>query len=181
MLLTARSSDVQGIDPRTCYCDAEPASASTASIRTHADYTSCGLAATPSGSLYIPNPMTGTFDSFGQFTQPWQFNMGLQLHYDFSPRVSGNVTIANLVNQCFGGSSTSWTRQYAQFHHLRLLAERLLYQQLLQRHRVPATARPTASRLNPYFSQPFIPSYGDNNSFNYPLPINLYFQLQLKI
>ena len=30
--------------------------------------------------------------------------------------------------------------------------------------------------LNPYFKQPFVPSYGDDNSFNYPLPLNLYLQ-----
>ena len=65
------------------------------------------------GSLYIPNPATGHFDTFGQFTQPWQFNMGLQMHYDVSPRVSANLTVANLVNECFGGSVTQWSQQFA--------------------------------------------------------------------
>jgi hypothetical protein len=34
---------------------------------------------------------------------------------------------------------------------------------------------------NPYFAQSFAPSYGDTNSFNYPLAMNLYFSVQVKL
>jgi hypothetical protein len=173
-------SDVQGLDPRTC--TATQSSIGIHGVNPHApDYTSCGLAATPSGSLYIPNPTTGTFDSFGQFTQPWQFNMGLQLHYDFSPRVAGNVTIANLVNECFGGSNTTWSRQYAPSSTVCGYSPNVFYDSNFYNGSGPNDKAANGVAFNPYFSQPFTPSYGDNNSFNYPLPINLYFQLQLKI
>ena len=59
----------------------------------------------------FPNPATGTFDSFGQFTQPGSSTWVCQLHYDVRPRVSANMTVANLVNACFGGSSTPWSLQ----------------------------------------------------------------------
>ncbi|MDQ6929879.1 MAG: hypothetical protein M3126_04315, partial [Candidatus Eremiobacteraeota bacterium] len=35
--------------------------------------------------------------------------------------------------------------------------------------------------LNPFFTQAFVPSYGDANSFNSPLPLQLYFQVQIKL
>ncbi|HXM07122.1 MAG TPA: hypothetical protein VN936_06650, partial [Candidatus Acidoferrum sp.] len=173
-------ADVQGLDPRVCTAD--QASIGVMGVNPHTpDYTSCGLAATPAGSLYIPNPTTGKFDTFGQFTQPWQFNMGLQLHYDFSPRVSGNVTVANLVNACFGGSNEPWSRQYAPSSVVCGYSPNVFYISNFYNGTSPNDRAANGVPLNPYFQQPFIPSYGDVNSFNYPLPINLYFQLQLKI
>ena len=35
--------------------------------------------------------------------------------------------------------------------------------------------------LNPYFQNAFVPTYGDINSFNYPLPINFFVQMQVKL
>jgi hypothetical protein len=34
---------------------------------------------------------------------------------------------------------------------------------------------------NPYFAQSFAPSYGDSSSFNYPLAMNVYFSVQMKL
>ena len=34
---------------------------------------------------------------------------------------------------------------------------------------------------NPYFAQSFAPSYGDSSSFNYPLAMNVYFPVQMKL
>ena len=34
---------------------------------------------------------------------------------------------------------------------------------------------------NKYFAQSFAPAYGDPNSSNYPLALNLYFSLQVKL
>ncbi|MBC5802200.1 MAG: TonB-dependent receptor, partial [Candidatus Eremiobacteraeota bacterium] len=104
-------ADVGGLDPRTCSQN-QGTSGFTTGNPLNADYTSCAFAATPSGSLYVPNPETGHFDGFGEFRQPWQLNMGLQLAYDITPKVTANVTVANLVNRCFGGSSTPWSAAY---------------------------------------------------------------------
>ncbi|MDQ6931238.1 MAG: TonB-dependent receptor, partial [Candidatus Eremiobacteraeota bacterium] len=82
--------DILGLDPRTCSQNNAAAGIATPGTDPlRADYTSCGSAetnnGTSTGKLFIPNPATGTFDTFGQFRQPWQFNMGLQVSYDVSP------------------------------------------------------------------------------------------------
>lgn len=173
-------ADFQGVDPRVCH--ANQGSEGIGGVNPNKpDYTSCGLAATPAGSLYIPNPATGHFDSFGTFTQPWQFNMGLQMHYDFSPRVAGNVTVANLVNACFGGSDTPWSRQFAPSSTVCGYSPNLFYISNFYNGTSPNDTRANGVPLNPFFENAFVPSYGDNNSFNYPLPINVYLQLQVKL
>jgi hypothetical protein len=35
--------------------------------------------------------------------------------------------------------------------------------------------------LNPYFSVPYAPTYGDVNSVNLPLPTQIYFQINFKM
>ncbi|MDP9025872.1 MAG: TonB-dependent receptor, partial [Candidatus Eremiobacteraeota bacterium] len=171
-------TDVAGIDPRTC--SANQTALGTATPQ-NADYTSCSSAATASGTLYIPNPTTGSFDSFGQFRQPWQFNMGLQLGYEFSHRVAANVTVANLVNRCFGGTSTSWTSQFPPNSNVCGYGSNTFYVGNHFNGTSPNDLAANGVPLNPYFKQPFAPSYGDVNSFNYPIALNLYFQLQIKL
>ncbi|MDQ2866267.1 MAG: TonB-dependent receptor [Candidatus Eremiobacteraeota bacterium] len=171
-------TDVPGIDPRTC--SANQVALGTATMQ-NADYTSCSSAATPSGTLYIPNPTTNSFDTFGQYRQPWQFNMGLQLGYDVSPRVSANVTVANLVNRCFGGSSTPWSAQFAPSSNVCGYGANTFYVSNHYNGTSPNDLAGNGVPLNPYFAQPFVPSYGDVNSFNYPIALNVYFQLQVKL
>ena len=69
------------------------------------DYASCA-GQLPGG---IPDPYTGKFDSIGNFVQPSQFVLNLQLSYDVSKRVSITANLANIVNRCFGGSKTGFT------------------------------------------------------------------------
>ncbi len=87
-------ADVQGLDPRACTANQGSRGIPTSSPLS-ADYTSCTFALTSDGTspgaLYIPNPQTGTFDSFGEFRQPWQFNFGAAdvvrfYAADFGPR-----------------------------------------------------------------------------------------------
>jgi Carboxypeptidase regulatory-like domain/TonB dependent receptor len=172
--------DVQGIDPRTCSVN-QGAHGLPTNNPLAADYTSCGSAATPTGSLYIPNPQTGTFDSFGQYRQPWQLNIGLQLHYDFSNRLSGNLTVANLSNYCFGGSRTPWSSKYPADGNVCGYISNPFYISNFYNGTGPNDVAANGAPLNQYFTQTFIPAYGDTNSFNYPQPLNLYFQLQVKL
>jgi hypothetical protein len=109
---------VIGLDPRNCSSNqGNAAGAATAVGAQYAnlpDYQSCGPSQmTPSGYLSIPNPTTGTFDTLGKYREPWQLNAGLQLGYDVTPRVHASMTVANLVNRCFGGTKTSWSAAYA--------------------------------------------------------------------
>ena len=88
-------ADFQGLDPRTCRINQGSAGIPDAPNPQTPDYTSCraaaiGASGTSPGHLYVPNPYTGTFDTFGQFRQPWQFNMGLHsCSYEFSPQDHG--------------------------------------------------------------------------------------------
>jgi len=62
-----------------------------------------------SDSLAIPNLYTGTYDGIGAFREPAQLVMHLRLSYDVSPRVSLTLTLANLLQTCFGGQQTAFT------------------------------------------------------------------------
>jgi hypothetical protein len=61
------------------------------------------------GTMTIPDQYTGQFDSLGAFTQPNEFSMNMQLSYDVSPRVTVTGVLANIVNNCWGGTAQAWT------------------------------------------------------------------------
>jgi hypothetical protein len=151
-----------------------------------ADYTSCTFALTSDGTspgtLYIPNPQTGTFDTFGEFRQPWQFNLGMQLSYDFTPRISGRVMVTNLVNQCFGGSSEPWSRAYPPNSNVCGYVSNTFYNGgYFYNGASPNDVGANGVHGNPYFAQSFAPSYGDVNSLNYPLALNFFFSVEVKL
>ncbi|MBV8531109.1 MAG: TonB-dependent receptor, partial [Candidatus Eremiobacteraeota bacterium] len=178
-------ADVQGNDPRSC-----TANQGSRHIPTNdplaADYTSCSSALTSDGSspgtLYIPNPQTGTFDTFGQFRQPWQFNLGVQASYDFTPRISGRIIVTNLLNQCFGGSSEPWSKAYPPNGVICGYTSNTFYNGgYFYNGTSPNDPAANGVPENKYFAQSFAPAYGDPNSSNYPLALNLYFSLQVKL
>ena len=61
------------------------------------------------GTVPTPNPFTGNFDNLGAFRAPNQLLMHMQISYDVSPRVALTLNLANIVNQCSGGTSMPWT------------------------------------------------------------------------
>jgi Carboxypeptidase regulatory-like domain/TonB dependent receptor len=68
------------------------------------DATNCGT-----DTLAIPDPYTGQFDGIGAFREPAQLVAHLRIAYDISPRVSLTLTLANLLQTCFGGQTTGFT------------------------------------------------------------------------
>jgi hypothetical protein len=62
------------------------------------------------GAITTPDPFTHNFDNFGQFTEPSDLNIGMQLSYDVSPKITLQVVGTNLFNQCFGGSHVPWAQ-----------------------------------------------------------------------
>ncbi len=98
-------TEVVGLDPTTCGLNQNDAGVVAGSKL--ADFQSC------SGTVAIPNPTTGQFDGVAQYTNPWIFNLGGQLTYDLSPRVTASVSLANVLNRCFGGSKTTWSSAFA--------------------------------------------------------------------
>jgi Carboxypeptidase regulatory-like domain/TonB dependent receptor len=178
-------ADVQGIDPRACRSN-QAARGITVGNPLMADYTTCTFALTADGSspgtLYIPNPQTGTFDTFGEFRQPWQFNLGVQLSYDFTPQVSGRVIVTNLVNRCFGGSNEPWSQAYPPDGNVCGYVSNIFYNGgHFYNGTSPFDKSINGVPENPYFAQSFAPSFGDAFSSNYPLAMNFYFSLQVKL
>jgi hypothetical protein len=178
-------ADVQGLDPRSCTVN-QGAIGTPNGNPLNADYTSCGLALTADGTLpgtlYIPNPETGTFDTFGEFRQPWQFNIGLQVSYDISPRLRANVIVTNLVNRCFGGSNEPWSRAYPPNSVFCGYVANTFYNGgNFFNGTGPNDIAANGVAENPYFVHTFVPSYGDPFSDNYPMPLNVFFTLQFRL
>jgi hypothetical protein len=114
-------TDVYGIDPRACgqnqtaatTAQGTPVAAPGSPNALACDFLTAGATTfTPSGFLAIPNPFTGKMDNWAQYAQPWQLNLGAFLSYQVSPKITANLTLANLYNWCFGGSSTPWSTRF---------------------------------------------------------------------
>jgi hypothetical protein len=179
-------ADFQGLDPRTCRSNQGDETIPGAPNPFTADYTSCrqaavGAGGTRTGYLFIPNPNTGTFDTFGQFRQPWQLNLGLQLAYDLSSSTTANLTIVNLANSCFGGSSEPWTAAYPPNSQVCGYGRNKFFISNFFNGASPNDLAANGVPLNKYFTVPFAPTYGDTNSFNLPMPMQLYFQVNFKV
>jgi hypothetical protein len=153
-------ADVFGLDPRTCTNNSAGMTNSAISTTNplQADYTSCGLAATPSGSLFIPNPDTGRFDSFNQFRQPNQFNLSMTLSYDLSPQITVTGLLTNLVNRCWGGSKTSWSTQFPPNSYTCGYVSSYYYVSNFYNGTSPNDVGANGVPLNPAFAHPFIPA-----------------------
>ncbi len=179
-------ADFQGLDPRTCSANQGSEGITGAPNPLTADYTSCSHAAvgasgsTP-GYLWIPSQFTGKFNGFGQYRQPWQFNLGLQLAYDITPRTTANLTVVNLVNSCFGGSSEPWTKAYPPNNVACGYSYNKFFISNFYNGASPNDINANGVPLNKYFSVPYAPAYGDVNSANLPQPLQLYFQIQVKM
>ena len=180
-------SDVYGNDPRVCKSNS--AGFVNSPIHTknpfQADYTTCFSAATQSGtspgSLFIPNPETGSFDTFGAFREPSQINFSLQLGYQLTPRVKVTGLLANLFNACFGGSSEPWTKQYPPNGYTCGYQTNYYYVSNFYNGTSPNDRGANGVGLNPAFKQPFIPAYADTNAFVLPNPFNAYLQFNVSL
>ena len=96
--------DIAGYDPRSCLANQGQIGVVPGSK--FGDYQTC------SSNIAIPNPVTGKFAGIGDFRNPWDLNLGMQLSYDISPRIKATVQLANIFSTCFGGSSEPWTAAY---------------------------------------------------------------------
>ncbi|MGR4066015.1 MAG: TonB-dependent receptor domain-containing protein [Vulcanimicrobiaceae bacterium] len=104
---------VVGLDPRNCAANQSGVPGVGSAYALLPNYQSCTSSSfTTSGALAIPNPLTGRFDTLSQYREPWQLNMGMQFGYDISSQIHAQLTLANIVNACFGGSSEPWTSAY---------------------------------------------------------------------
>jgi len=51
--------------------------------------------------------------TLGAFREPNVITGNLQVTYDISPRVSAQLTLANVFHNCFGGTKAAWSSAYA--------------------------------------------------------------------
>ena len=180
-------ADVSGIDPRTCFYNSSylKQKSSPGTPFRQADYTSCSLAdaqnGTSPGTLYIPDPTTGHFDTFGAFRQPSQMNLSLQMSYDVTPRVKISLLMANLVNACFSGTPTAWSGQYPPNSYTCGYVGNSYYVSNFYNGTSPNDVKANGTALNPAFRQPFIPAWADSNAFVIPGPFNAFVQASVKI
>jgi hypothetical protein len=174
---------VQGIDPRNCRQNSAGLSGSPIA-RTNplqADYTSCGYAATASGTLYIPNPETGSFDTFGKYQQPSQLNVHVSLGYDLSDRTRVNLILANVLNRCFGGSSTPWRSGYPPSSAVCAYQANGQFVSNFYNGVSPNDIGANGVPLNPFFAHAYSPSYADPSSLVINQPFNAYLQFQTRL
>ena len=65
---------------------------------------------TDNGSLplFLPDPYNGyKYDALGAFKEPWRLTVGLNLSYEFSPRVTGQLLFSNVIDTC-GQRGYAW-------------------------------------------------------------------------
>ena len=178
--------DVVGIDPRTCSKNSHLMLGGIAtSNRDQADYTSCALADTQSGSspgtLFIPNPATDAFDTFGAFQQPSQLNLSMSVQYAITPNVKASLMLANLLNACFGGSATPWSKQYPPNYYTCGYITNPYYVSNFYNGTSANDRAANGVALNPAFAQPYIPGWADENVYVLPGPFNAYLQFTLRL
>jgi hypothetical protein len=53
------------------------------------------------GSIFLPDPYTGTFDNLGSLREPSELSLNMQMSYDVSQNVTLEVQAVNLYNTCF--------------------------------------------------------------------------------
>jgi hypothetical protein len=181
--LYGNPADTVGLDPRTCTKNSRGFANSPISKTNplQADYTTCSFAATPSGTLYIPNPETGHFDTFGAFRQPSQFNLSLNFSYDVTPAIKANLLLTNLVNACFGGTKTAWSSTFPPNAFTCGYVSNFLYVSNFYNGTSPNDRGANGVPLNPAFAHSYIPAWADTNAFTLPVPFNAYLQFSAKI
>jgi hypothetical protein len=128
-------------------------------------------------TLSIPDPYTGQFDAIGAFREPAQLLGHLQIGYELTARVSLSLTLANLLQTCFGGQHTAFTYYWSN--------QTCLYTNLIGGPTTP----PVGNAYNPganvqtflrYPYQPYFGTYNDQTS-SLMQPFNAYFTVRVKI
>jgi hypothetical protein len=128
-------------------------------------------------SLSIPDPYTGQFDGIGAFREPAQLLAHLQIAYELSPRVNLSVTLANLLQTCFGGQQTAFT-----YHSSN---QTCIYTNLIGGPFTPSVgnAYNPGANVQTFLRYPYEPYFGTYNDQTSSLsePFNAYVSLKVKI
>lgn len=168
---------VQGYDPRICTANSATNGIKTAPNPLQADYTTCNAPAiTSNGALFIPNPETGHFDNIGQYQNPSILTGNLAISYDLTKQTKANLLFSNVFHQCFGGTSTRWSTQFAPGQSTCAYFVNGLYPANFYNGSGPNDLVANGVAPVPILSHPYLPTYG-----NQPFPFNMYFTMSFKM
>ncbi len=176
--------DVSGIDPRTCTSNATTSGITLASPKTDPfacdALTAGGTFSNAAGVLYIPNPQTGSFATPGEYRNPWLMVGNLAFTYDISPRISANVTLANLFHTCWGGTKTAWTTAFPAGTDICGYQANAFYVSNFYNGTSPFDTAANGFTPPSIETQSYSPrSFSDAGSV--PSPFNVFFQLTVKV
>lgn len=97
-----------GVDPSSC----EPLPVGAVAGDPRYKFGGTGLpynAQTCINTIFIPDQITGNFDSPGAFREPSQLSANMQVAYKATTRTTFRLTVANLYVDCYGGDKEPWT------------------------------------------------------------------------
>lgn len=118
----------------------------------------------------IPDPATGVFDKLGAFRSPQRFTMHMQFTYQASPKATLVLTLANIIDTCWGGSQEPWTKVPGVSANKVCNYGAVAYGTLAP---VGNVYNPGAT-IQPEFANPYMPYFGS-------LPFNAFLDLKLKL
>ncbi len=176
--------DVSGIDPRTCTSNAQTSGITLASPKTDPfacdALTAAGTFSNAAGVLYIPNPQTGSFATPGEFRNPWLMVGNLAFTYDVTPRISANVTLANLFHTCWGGTKAAWTTAFPPGTNICGYQANAFYASNFYNGTSPFDTAANGFTPPSFQTQSYSPrSFTDAGGV--PSPFNVFFQLNVKV
>jgi hypothetical protein len=176
----------QGVDPRLCTAVDTTQTAAT----NECAYTSLvGQGATNSGLLYIPNPQSGSFDGIGAYREPNIMVGNIGFSYDVTPKITLNLTLANVFHTCFGGSKEAWTSAYPAGSNVCGYVANSIYVsnfQLGNGYLTPGnissySASANGTSLYPVQFQSYAPSTSNGAAGAIPEPFNAYLTINVKL
>ncbi len=176
--------DVVGVDPRVCTANATTSGIVLASPKTDPfacdALTAGGTFSNAAGQLFVPNPQTGSFAYPGEYRNPWLMVGNLAFTYDLSPRISANITLANLFHSCFGGTKAPWTSAFAPSPYVCGYQANGFFISNFYNGTSPFDTAangftPPAFETNSYSPRSF------SDAGTVPSPLNVFFQLTVKV
>lgn len=183
--------DFPGVDPVACSSTGVNqgfTGVATTNNPYDCDYTTyLGGSVSPWGTLFVPDPQTGTFANFGTYTEPSIVLANVQLSYDISPKVRLTVTAADIAWTCFGGSQEPWTKAYPPGHYIcGYDVNTVDYVGGLNGAGAYVGASPTDTAANgvapaPWELQSYLPQPYAAGSFNAYWPLNVFVQAQIHL
>jgi hypothetical protein len=132
-------------------------------------------ASTCLSSITIPDPYTGNFDAIGGFREPSQLLGHLRISYDVSPKATVVLTLANLIDTCFGEQKTAFTYYWST--------------KVCSYGNLTNFVSPVGNLYNPgdnvqtFLKYPYEPNFGTYNdqTSSLGMPFTAYLSLQVKL